>query len=178
MGDQPPDSQWFEAEPAKMNVISPEIVDMQQSRLLPERKRIALVAHDHKKKDLIDWARHNAVVLARHELLATGTTGRLLEEELDRPVTRLLSGPLGGDQQIGALIAEGKIDMLIFFWDPMEAQPHDSDVKALLRLGVAWNILLACDRATADFLLTSPLMQEPYALALPDYEQYLKRRVE
>jgi len=146
-------------------------------RKLGSRKRIALVAHDNKKKDLIEWAEHNKIVLARHELFATGTTGKLLEEKLDRPVKKMLSGPLGGDQQIGAMIAEGKIDVLIFFWDPMESQPHDSDVKALLRLGVAWNILLACDRATADFILTSPLMHQDYETQLPDYSTYLKRKV-
>ena len=151
---------------------------MNKIRKIEKRKRIALVAHDNKKKDLIEWANHNAVILAKHELIATGTTGKLLEEQLDRPVKRVLSGPLGGDQQIGAMIAEGKIDVLIFFWDPMEAQPHDSDVKALLRVGVAWNILLACDRATADFLLTSPLMQEEYETIIPDYDNYLKRRID
>ena len=150
---------------------------MNTMRLIGRRKRIALVAHDNKKKDLIEWANHNAVILAKHELIATGTTGKLLEEKLDRPVKKLLSGPLGGDQQIGAMIAEGKLDVLIFFWDPMEAQPHDSDVKALLRVGVAWNILLACDRATADFLLTSPLMQEEYETNIPDYDNYLNRKV-
>lgn len=150
---------------------------MNTVRKTGKRKRIALVAHDHKKKDLMEWAKHNAVILAKHELFATGTTGKLLEEELDRPVKKLLSGPLGGDQQIGALIAEGKLDVLIFFWDPMEAQPHDSDVKALLRVGVAWNIIMACDRATADFLLTSPLMQEEYETIIPDYDTYLKRKV-
>lgn len=146
-------------------------------RILGVRKRIALVAHDNKKAELIEWAEHNKVVLARHELIATGTTGKLLEEQLDRPVKKMLSGPLGGDQQIGAMIAEGKIDILIFFWDPMQAQPHDSDVKALLRLGVAWNILLACDRATADFILTSPLMQTEYETIIPDYSGYLNRKV-
>ena len=146
-------------------------------RILNNRKRIALVAHDNKKADLIAWADQNKVILANHELIATGTTGKLLEEQLDRPVLKVLSGPLGGDQQIGAMIAEGKVDILIFFWDPMEAQPHDSDVKALLRLGVAWNILLACDRATADFILTSPLMQQQYETAVPDYSGYLKRKV-
>ena len=150
---------------------------MKEIRKIGSRKRIALVAHDNKKKDLIEWAEHNKVVLARHELIATGTTGKLLEEKLDRPVMKMLSGPLGGDQQIGAMIAEGKIDVLIFFWDPMEAQAHDSDVKALLRLGVAWNILLACDRATADFILTSPLMHEDYETQLTDYSTYLKRKV-
>ena len=146
-------------------------------RLIGKRKRIALVAHDHRKQDLIDWAEFNKVVLAKHELYATGTTGRLLEEKLDRTVRKLLSGPLGGDQQIGAMIASGDIDILIFFWDPMEAQPHDSDVKALLRLGVAWNIPMACDRATADFLMTSPFMNEEYEADLPDYSGYLSRSI-
>lgn len=146
------------------------------SRNFPARKRIALVAHDHKKKDLVDWAVYNRKELARHELFATGTTGRLLMDALDRPVQKLLSGPLGGDLQIASQIAEGKIDVLIFFWDPMEAQPHDPDVKALLRIGVVWNIPMACDRATADFLLTSPLMQDEYDAILPDYSEYLGRR--
>ncbi len=146
------------------------------SRHLSARKRIALVAHDYKKKDLIDWAFYNRVELARHELFATGTTGRLLSDALDRPVNKFLSGPLGGDLQIASHIADGKIDMLIFFWDPMEAQPHDPDVKALLRIGVVWNIPMACDRATADFLLTSPLMQSEYEAILPDYSEYVGRR--
>ena len=150
---------------------------MNNIRKLSHRKRIALVAHDNKKTDLIEWAIYNKIALARHELIATGTTGKLLEEKLDRPVKKMLSGPLGGDQQIGSMIAEGKIDILIFFWDPMEAQPHDSDVKALLRVGVAWNILLACDRATADFMLTSPLMHEEYETIVPDYSQYLGRKL-
>ncbi len=150
---------------------------MNNIRKIGNRKRIALVAHDNKKAELIEWAVYNKAALARHELIATGTTGKLLEEQLDRPIKKMLSGPLGGDQQIGAMIAEGKIDILIFFWDPMEAQPHDSDVKALLRLGVAWNILLACDRATADFVLTSPLMQDEYDIIIPDYSQYMNRKV-
>lgn len=145
---------------------------------LNKRKRIALVAHDHKKSDLVDWVVYNKVVLSKHELYATGTTGKLIEEALDRPVKKLLSGPLGGDQQIGSMIAEGEIDVLIFFWDPMQAQPHDSDVKALLRLGVAWNIPMACDRATADFILTSPFMHEEYEALIPDYSDYLKRPIE
>lgn len=144
---------------------------------LGNRKRIALVAHDNKKADLMEWAVYNKRVLAKHELFATGTTGKLLEEALDRPVKKLMSGPLGGDQQIGSMIAEGEIDVLIFFWDPMEAQPHDSDVKALLRLGVAWNIPMACDRSTADFLVTSPFMHDEYNATLPDYSQYLSRHI-
>ncbi len=150
---------------------------MNNVRKIGCRKRIALVAHDNKKAELIEWAVYNKSSLARHELIATGTTGKLLEEELDRPVKKMLSGPLGGDQQIGSMIAEGKVDILVFFWDPMEAQPHDSDVKALLRLGVAWNILLACDRATADFILTSPLMQTEYEIIIPDYSSYMNRNV-
>lgn len=150
---------------------------MLRVRKLNERKRIAMVAHDNKKKDLIEWAEFNKVVLARHELIATGTTGKLLEQKLDRPVKSLLSGPLGGDQQIGALIAGGDIDLLIFFFDPMEAQPHDSDVKALLRVAVAWNCIVALDRATADFILTSPLMMDEYVASIPDYTTYLNRRI-
>ncbi len=151
---------------------------MPTTRKIQKRKRIALVAHDHKKKELMEWARHNAATLSAHELISTGTTGKLLEEEMGIPVKKVMSGPLGGDQQIGALIAEGKIDVLVFFWDPMEAQPHDSDVKALLRLGVAWNILLACDIATADFIITSSLMQQEYETIIPDYSGYLNRKVE
>ena len=151
---------------------------MDKLRTISVRKRIALVAHDNKKKDLIDWAEFNKTVLARHELYATGTTGKLLEETLDRTVRKLLSGPIGGDQQIGSMIATGDIDVLIFFWDPMEAQPHDSDVKALLRVAIAWNCIVACDRATADFILTSPLMAHEYATQIPDYSKYLKRKIE
>lgn len=147
------------------------------ARPLPARKRIALVAHDNKKDDLLDWAVYNKSVLSRHELYGTGTTGKLLHEALNLEVHRLLSGPLGGDQQIGAMIAEGKIDVLIFFWDPMEALPHDPDIKALLRLGVVWNIPIACDRSTADFLLTSPLMHAEYQPKLEDYSTYLKRKL-
>jgi methylglyoxal synthase len=150
---------------------------MKQTRTIGNIKRIALVAHDHKKKDLIEWAEYNRKVLSLHELVATGTTGTLIEEKLKLPVKKFYSGPLGGDQQIGAMIAEEKIDFIVFFWDPMEAQPHDSDVKALLRLAVAWNILIACNRTTADFILTSLLMQEAYAIDLPDYSGYLKRKL-
>ena len=146
-------------------------------RIISGAKRIALVAHDNKKKDLMEWAYYNRTVLSQHELFATGTTGRLLEEKLNQPVKKLLSGPLGGDQQMGAMVAEEKLDMMAFFWDPMEAQPHDSDVKALLRLAVAWNILLACNRSSADFILTSVLMQVDYPVVVPDYSGYLKRKL-
>lgn len=150
---------------------------MSSFKKLGKRKRIALVAHDHKKADLMEWAAHNRAVLSKHELFATGTTGKIIEENLDRPVRKLMSGPMGGDQQIGAMIANGEIDMMFFFWDPMEAQPHDSDVKALLRLCVLWNIPMACDRATADFLITSPFMHEEYESKLPDYSDYLNRTI-
>lgn len=151
---------------------------MDSVRKVLARKRIALVAHDKKKKDLVDWVENNRVELSRHELFATGTTGRMMEEQLDRPVSKLLSGPIGGDQQIGAMIAQGFIDILIFFWDPMEAQPHDSDVKALLRVAIAWNCIVACDSSTADFLLTSPLMTREYEVRVPDYTGYLERKIE
>jgi len=144
-------------------------------RKMSGSKRIAMVAHDNKKSELIEWAIYNKTVLAQHRLYGTGTTGMLLEQALGQSVSKFLSGPLGGDQQIGARIADGKIDVLIFFWDPMEAQPHDPDIKALLRLGVVWNIPFACDRTTADFLLTSPLMHQDYEIILPDYSQYVKR---
>ncbi|MBS1917971.1 MAG: methylglyoxal synthase [Bacteroidetes bacterium] len=145
------------------------------NRKMASRKRIALVAHDNKKKELIEWAVYNKIPLSKHKLFATGTTGTLLEEALEQKITKFLSGPLGGDQQIGAHIADGKIDVLIFFWDPMEAQPHDPDIKALLRLGVVWNIPFACDRATADFLVTSPLMYSEYESIVPDYRLYTNR---
>ena len=132
-------------------------------------KRIALVAHDNKKKELAEWVLYNKDAISVHELYATGTTGALIRKTIGQPVTSYLSGPLGGDQQIGAAIAEGKLDILIFFWDPMEAQPHDPDIKALLRVAATWNIPVACDRATADFILTSPLMYEEYQPILPDY---------
>ena len=126
------------------------------------RKRIALIAHDNCKAGLIDWARYNRGTLAKHELFATGTTGGLLTSELGLRVTPFLSGPLGGDQQVGAAVAEGRIDFVIFFWDPLEPQPHDVDVKALLRIAVVHNVPIACNRSTADFVLSSPLMEEEY----------------
>ena len=129
---------------------------------LTRRKHIALIAHDNLKADLLDWARYNRGTLAKHELHATGTTGTLLAEELDLDVHLFLSGPLGGDQQIGAAIAEGRIDFVIFFWDPLEPHPHDVDVKALLRIAVVYNVPIACNRATADFVLSSPLLATEY----------------
>ncbi len=147
------------------------------SRKILSRKRIAIVAHDNRKPELMDWAFYNRTTLSRHQLYGTGTTGKMLEEILDQSVTKLLSGPLGGDQQIGAMIAEERIDMLVFFWDPMAAQPHDPDIKALLRLCVVWNIPMACNRATADFLVTSHLMFEDYEARQTDYSTYIKRKV-
>jgi methylglyoxal synthase len=126
------------------------------------RKRVALIAHDNCKADLLDWATYNRGTLAGHDLFATGTTGARLERELGLPVTRFLSGPLGGDQQVGAAIVEGRLDFVIFFWDPLQPHPHDVDVKALLRIAVVYNIPIACNRATADFLLSSPLMHANY----------------
>jgi methylglyoxal synthase len=125
-------------------------------------KHIALIAHDNRKRDLLDWVRFNRGTLAQHELYATGTTGALIESELGLPVARFLSGPLGGDQQVGAGIAEGRLDVVFFFWDPLESQAHDVDVKALLRIAVVHDCPIACNRATADFLLSSPLMQGRY----------------
>lgn len=144
---------------------------MSDRRSLSQIKRIALVAHDNKKDDLIDWAFNNKDFLSKQELFATGSTGEKIEKKLNVSTVRLLSGPLGGDQQIGSLIAEGKLDFLIFFWDPMEAQPHDSDVKALLRLAVAWNILIANNRTTADFIISSSLIKEEYDIRLEDYSR-------
>lgn len=142
--------------------------------LEPNRRRIALIAHDNRKTDLLEWARYNCGSLTKHYLLATGTTGTLLSKELGLQVQRVESGPLGGDLQIGAMITEGTIDVLVFFWDPLEPQPHDPDVKALLRVAVVWNIPIACNRATADYLISSPLMTAPYEPATRHYGASMK----
>ncbi len=143
--------------------------------ILESKKRIALVAHDNKKHDLLEWATWNREILSQHIVYATGTTGKLLEQELGFDILKLKSGPLGGDQQIGAKIAESEIDFLIFFWDPLEPQPHDPDVKALIRIAVVWNIPVACNRASADFMISSPLMSGEYEHLTPDYEAHIQR---
>jgi methylglyoxal synthase len=151
---------------------------------MEEIKNIALVAHDNRKKDLIEWVEWNYTSLIEHKLICTGTTGILVEEALKRKlvseefdihITKLKSGPLGGDQQLGAMIAEGKVDVIIFLWDPMEPQPHDVDVKALLRIAVLYNIPTACNRATADFLVSSSLIGQKYTPVTKDYEAYITR---
>lgn len=142
----------------------------QPIRVMDERKRIALIAHDNRKADLLEWARFNRDLLAGHDLFATGTTGGILATELDLDIVRFKSGPLGGDQQIGARISDGDLDLVVFFWDPLQTQPHDVDVKALLRIAVVYNIPMACNRSTADFLISSPLMSKPYESRLIDYQ--------
>jgi methylglyoxal synthase len=144
---------------------------------MDRNKKVALVAHDSKKVDLVEWAKFNRDLLAHHAVYATGTTGEILERELGFKVTKLQSGPLGGDQQVGAMIAEGEIDFLVFFWDPLESVPHDSDVRALLRMAVVWNIPVACNRASADFMVSSPLMDKGYERLVPDYDEYRHRKI-
>ena len=146
-----------------------------KKRIIEQKKNIALVAHDNKKANLLDWVRFNKSTLIKHKLFATGTTGKLLERELNAKITIFESGPLGGDQQVGSRISEGEIDFLIFFWDPLESQSHDPDVKALLRMAVVWNIPTACNRASADFLISSPLMNQKYIRMIPNYKQYRER---
>jgi len=140
-------------------------------------KKIALVAHDNEKSGLVEWTRFNLPILSQHTIYATGTTGRILQEDVGLNIRQLETGPLGGDQQIGAKIVEGAIDFLIFFWDPLEPLPHDPDVKALLRMAVVWNIPVACNRSTADFLISSPLMGSSYDRLLPDYDTYRSRSI-
>ncbi len=153
-------------------------VHMNHKKIAMEHdKKIALVAHDNKKGDLVEWAKFNRVLLAHHKLYATGTTGEILEQELGFTINKLQSGPLGGDQQIGAKIADSEVDFLIFFWDPLEPQPHDPDVKALLRMAVVWNIPIACNRASADFMISSPLMDGAYDRLVPDYDAYGTRKI-
>jgi methylglyoxal synthase len=148
---------------------------MRRTILMARRKNIALVAHDNKKEELLEWAKNNLNVLRDHSLYATRATGQLLKHRLGLNVTLLECGPLGGDQQIGSRIPEGQIDFVILFSDPLEVQPHDSDVKALLRITVVWNVPVACNRASADFIVSSPLMSTGYERVIPDYSKYRGR---
>ncbi len=143
---------------------------------IPAQKRMALIAHDNKKQELFNRARTHQDILSKHILYATGTTGYGLESELGLNVHKFISGPLGGDQQVGAKVAEGEIDVLLFFWDPFEPLPHDPDVKALLRIAAAWNIPVACTPSTADFILHSNLINQDYERSVPDYEGYIAER--
>ena len=145
-------------------------MDVQTRIRMKARKNVVLIAHDSRKDDLLEWVKYNRPVLREHRLFATGTTGALVEKLADLPVTRFKSGPLGGDQQVGAKIAEGGLDVLIFFWDPLEPQPHDPDVKALLRVASLYNIPTACNRATADFIVASPLFHKEYDRRVIDHE--------
>ena len=153
---------------------------------MDKNKNIAIVAHDNRKADMLEWVEWNFTLLSKHKLICTGTTGAKVEQILTRlatsktpapPVTRLKSGPLGGDQQLGAKIADGEIDILVFFWDPMEPHPHDVDVKALLRIAVVYNIPIACNRSSADFIISSPLIEMEYEPRLKDYSPYLDRNI-
>lgn len=144
---------------------------------IPKQKRIALIAHDHKKQELVDWAKDNVSVLRRHFLCGTGTSARLIADQVDLPVKAYNSGPLGGDQQIGSRIAEGAIDIVIFFQDPLEAQPHDPDVKALLRIAAVYDIPIASNRATADFILSSPFMDAEYNRRIINYNKNMQNRL-
>jgi len=157
---------------------------------MKKRKTIALVAHDNRKEDLVEWVSWNYEVVLKHNLLCTGTTGKIVEDELTRKIkeedneelqiniTKLKSGPLGGDQQLGSLIVDSKVDFIIFFWDPMQPHPHDVDVKALLRIAVLYNIPMACNRASADFIISSPLIYKDYNRVVKDYSEYINRNVE
>jgi len=147
-----------------------------QTTIINPVKKIALIAHDNRKVDLLEWAKYNRDVLARHNLYATGTTGSILADELNLKIHLFKSGPLGGDQQVGSKIADGEIDFVIFFWDPLEPHPHDVDVKALLRIAVVYNIPIACNRSTADFMISSPLMDREYERVLVDYSRRLPNR--
>ncbi len=142
---------------------------------IDKQKRIAMVAHDNRKEILLDWVKENSKTLVKHKLYATGTTGKLIQDTLGVNITRFNSGPLGGDQQIGAKIAEGKLDILIFFWDPLSPLPHDPDIKALLRIAVLCNIPTACNRSTADFMMSSNLINSKYDRVVVDYRKYKER---
>lgn len=148
------------------------------SKKMAQKKNIALVAHDHRKEDLIDWCDFNQGSLSKHNLFGTGTTGQLIADKVGLDVHRFSSGPLGGDLQIGAAISKHEIDMMIFFWDPLQAQPHDVDVKALLRIGVLYNIPVACNRSSADFMISSELFDEEYGRFLVDYSQRFTKKIE
>ena len=156
---------WRTPSPEKVVTASDK---PEMAAVMDVRKRIALIAHDNKKPDLLEWVQTHRTILEKHELCATGTTGKMLESSVGLPITKFLSGPLGGDQQIGAMIAEGRIDLVIFFWDPLEPLPHDPDVKALLRIAVVWNVPVACDKASADFMISSPLMATRYQRRLAE----------